>query len=64
MTEYTGFYLGSHLEILNPNISLPSPRESRTRGVKLTVQLHLVPRSRMVDLYFHTPIGLHGVMLH
>jgi hypothetical protein len=32
-------------------------------GVKLTTHLHLVPRSRMVELYLHSPICLHGVVL-
>jgi hypothetical protein len=30
-------------------------------GMKLTTHLHLVPRSRMVDLYLHSPWRLHGV---
>jgi hypothetical protein len=29
-----------------------------------TTYLHLVPRSSMVELYLHSPIRLHGVMLH
>jgi hypothetical protein len=33
-------------------------------GVKLTTHLHLVPRLRMVDLYFRSPIRLTGVVLH
>jgi hypothetical protein len=33
-------------------------------GVKLTTQLHLVPRSRTVELYLHSPTCLHGIMLH
>jgi hypothetical protein len=32
------------------------PREESGRGVKLTTRLHLVPRSRMEDVYFHSPI--------
>jgi hypothetical protein len=24
--------------------------------------VHLVPRSKMVELYLHSPLGLHGVM--
>jgi hypothetical protein len=27
------------------------------RGVKVTTHLHLVPRSRMVELYFHSPMS-------
>jgi hypothetical protein len=33
-------------------------------GVKLTAHLHLMPRSRMVVLYLHSPIHLHGIMLN
>jgi hypothetical protein len=33
------------------------------RGVKLTTQLHLEPRIRMMELYLHSPIRLNGVML-
>jgi hypothetical protein len=32
-------------------------------SVKLTTHLHLVPRSRMVKLYFHSPTRLHSVVL-
>jgi hypothetical protein len=32
-------------------------------GVKLTTHLHLAPRSKMVKLYLHSPIRLHGVVL-
>jgi hypothetical protein len=30
-------------------------------GVKQTTHLHLVPRPRMLELYLHSPTGLHGV---
>jgi hypothetical protein len=30
--------------------------------VKLTTHLHLVPRSRLVELYLNSPIRLHGVV--
>jgi hypothetical protein len=33
------------------------------REVKLTTDLHLVPKSRMVELYFHSTIRLHDVEL-
>jgi hypothetical protein len=33
-------------------------------SMKLTTHLHLAPRSRMVELYLHSPIHLHGMMLH
>jgi hypothetical protein len=32
--------------------------------VKLTTHLHLVPRSKTVELYLHSLIRLHGVMLN
>jgi hypothetical protein len=40
-----------------------SPRVKR-RDVKLTTHLELVPRSKNVDLYVHSPIRLHGVVLN
>jgi hypothetical protein len=33
------------------------------RGLKLTAHLHLVPRSKCVELYLHSPIRLHGLVL-
>jgi hypothetical protein len=33
-------------------------------GMKLTTHLRLVPRSRMMDLYLHSPIRLHGAVLN
>jgi hypothetical protein len=33
------------------------------RGVKLTSDIFLVPRSRMVELYLHSPTHLHGMMI-
>jgi hypothetical protein len=35
-----------------------------SRGVKLSTQLRLVARSRMMALHFHSSICLHGVMLN
>jgi hypothetical protein len=32
----------------------------KSRCVKLTIHLHLVPRSRMVEVYLH----LHGIVLN
>jgi hypothetical protein len=40
------------------------PERKSGLGFKLTTYLHLVPRSRMVELYFHFPIRLHGMMLN
>jgi hypothetical protein len=34
-----------------------------TGGVKLTTHLYLVPRSRMVELFLHFLIFLHGIVL-
>jgi hypothetical protein len=34
------------------------------RGVKLITDLHLVPTPRMVELYLHSPVSLHGVVLN
>jgi hypothetical protein len=34
------------------------------RGVKLTAHLHSVPRSRVMELYLHFPICLHGIVLN
>jgi hypothetical protein len=35
----------------------------KRQGMKLTTHLHLVPRSRKMELYLHSPICLHGIML-
>jgi hypothetical protein len=32
--------------------------------VKLTAHFHLVPRSRIVGLYLHSPIHFHCMMLN
>jgi hypothetical protein len=40
------------------------PTGYSSRGVKLTTHLHLVPMSRMVQLYLHFPICLHGRVLN
>jgi hypothetical protein len=39
-------------------------REQSGWNVKLTTHLHLVPSSGMVELYFHSPIRLHGMVLN
>jgi hypothetical protein len=36
----------------------------KRQGVKLTTHLHLVPRSRMVELYLHSPVCLYGIVLN
>jgi hypothetical protein len=35
-----------------------------SRGLKLTTPLYLVSRTRMAELYLHSPICLHGVVLN
>jgi hypothetical protein len=37
--------------------------DKATEGVKLTTHIHLVPRSRRMQLCLHSPIHLHGVVL-
>jgi hypothetical protein len=34
------------------------------QSVKLTTHLHLVPRLRIEELYLHSPICLHGIVLN
>jgi hypothetical protein len=36
----------------------------RQQGVKLTIHFHLVPRARMVVLYLHSTIRLHGMVFN
>jgi hypothetical protein len=40
------------------------PQGYSGRSVKLTTHLHLVPRSRMVELYLHSYVRLHGIVLN
>jgi hypothetical protein len=40
------------------------PWRYRCRSVKLTTHLHLVPTSRMVELYLHSPIRLHDIVFN
>jgi hypothetical protein len=40
------------------------PHEVKRLGQKLTINLCLVPRSRMVELYLQAPIHLHHVVLN
>jgi hypothetical protein len=42
----------------------PPIQEVNGLGVKLTTHLRLVPRSIMVELYFYSLTGFHGVMLN
>jgi hypothetical protein len=34
-----------------------------SQDMKLTTYLHLVPRSRVVELYLHSPVCVHVMML-
>jgi hypothetical protein len=40
------------------------PFEYSDRGVKVTICLHLLPRSRMVALYLHSPIRLIDMVIN
>jgi hypothetical protein len=40
------------------------PKGKVAGGVKLTTHLHLVPRSRTVELYLHSSMCLHSIVLH
>jgi hypothetical protein len=42
----------------------PFPQGWSNQGVKPTTHLHLLLRSRMVELYFHSSVLLHGVVLN
>jgi hypothetical protein len=69
--EYTHIFLTSVLvevsgqlhvlAALHPGKELPFPFDS---SAKLTTHLHLVLSLRMMELYFHYPIRLNGVMLN
>jgi hypothetical protein len=55
---------GSH-PVLNPMGTGGSfPEVKAAGGVKLTTHLHLVMRSRIVQLHLHSLICLHGVVLN
>jgi hypothetical protein len=40
------------------------PRWLCSRGVKLSNHLHLATSSRVMELYFHSPLRLHGVVFN
>jgi hypothetical protein len=42
----------------------PASYPMGTGCVKLTTELHLVPRSRMVELYLYSPTSRHDVVLN
>jgi hypothetical protein len=47
-----------------PNLLFNAYRGQGGWGVKLTTHLQLMPKSKNVDLYNHSPIRLHGVVLN
>jgi hypothetical protein len=47
-----------------PNLLSCRPQGLSGRAMELTSHLHLVLKSRMVALYLHSHIRLHGVVLH
>jgi hypothetical protein len=57
------------LEELTPSSYTTGTEGSVTQGkaaggINLTTQLHLRTRIRMVELYLHCPIRLHGMVLN
>jgi hypothetical protein len=40
------------------------PQVSSDEGLKLTIHLHKMPMSRMMELFLHSPIRLHGIGLN
>jgi hypothetical protein len=40
------------------------PWGKSVQDVEITTYHHIVPRSRMVELYLHSPIRLHDVVLN
>jgi hypothetical protein len=59
-TNYEVFSAFCHFLLFRSKYSL----EQMAGGMKLTPHLHLVPRSRMLELYFHSLICLHGIVLN
>jgi hypothetical protein len=55
---------GAHPAYYPMGTGVSFPRGCSGRGVKLTIALHLVLRSSMMELYLHSPIRLHGVVLN
>jgi hypothetical protein len=47
-----------------PKRAVEPLKKKSGRDVKLTAHLHLVPRSRMVELYVHSPTCIHGLVLN
>jgi hypothetical protein len=39
------------------------PEGKAARGLKLTVHFHLMQRSKMMELYVHSPIRFYGILL-
>jgi hypothetical protein len=49
-----------------PTVWIPGAVSSEVKqpGPKASAYLHLLPRSRMLELELHSPIRLHGVQLN
>jgi hypothetical protein len=54
---------GAHRTCYSMDTGGPFPREYNCWVVKLTTHLHLMQRSRMVELYIHSPIRLYASCL-
>jgi hypothetical protein len=48
----------------SPSLLSSGYRWQSSWGMKLTTHLHLMPRSRLAELYLHSPLCLHGIMLN
>jgi hypothetical protein len=48
----------------SPSLLLNGYRRLSGRGLKLTTDVHLVLKSRIVDLYLHSPIRIYGTVLN
>jgi hypothetical protein len=56
-------WLWGPLSLLSNGYRWFFPRGKSSRGMKLTTHLHLVPRSKMVELYISSPVRVHGMGL-
>jgi hypothetical protein len=55
---------GAKISSYRMDIGGSFPRGKSDGAVKLTTHLHLSPRSRIVELYLHFHISLHGLVLN
>jgi hypothetical protein len=61
LSVQTGFEAYTASNSMDLGASPPGVKKS---GLKMTTHLHLVPKSRRVELYLHSPIWLHGIVLN